>query len=258
MTIAGSDAAALPRHLQLLWGVEPEGRRGPRPSRTIDDIGKAAATIADTEGVAAVSMKRVAEALGFTTMSLYRYLDSKTDLLAVMSDCAAGAPTVRFGPRWGWRRRLESWAVGIAEVRRAHPWMADVPTGGPPLTPNLVAWMDLGLRSFDSTPLSEQQRFSALLMLDSFVSGHVRTTVQTGLSAPDGPAARDGSQQRPSYLDTLAMVLDPARFPALARGAPHALGDDEDEDFFATELRFGVAVVLDGVAALIERSQGRR
>ena len=113
--------AALPRHLQLLWGLEPEGRRGPRPSRTIEDIGAAAAAIADIDGIAAVSMKRVAQALGLTTMSLYRYLDSKADLLAVMSDVAAGAPTVRFGPRWGWRRRLQSWAVGIADVRRAHP-----------------------------------------------------------------------------------------------------------------------------------------
>ncbi len=250
--------AALPRHLQLLWGLEPEGRRGPRPSRTIEDIGAAAAAIADIDGIAAVSMKRVAQALGLTTMSLYRYLDSKADLLAVMSDVAAGAPTVRFGPRWGWRRRLQSWAVGIADVRRAHPWMADVQTGGPPITPNLVSWMELGIRSFESTPLSYQERFSALLMVDSFVSGHVRTTVQTGLSAPDEPAPRGASEapkQGPSYLDLLALVLDPARFPALTRGAPEALGDDEDEDFFATELHFGLAIVLDGVAALIERSQ---
>ena len=67
------------------------------------------------------------------------------------------------------------------------------------------------------------------------------------------PLKRRSKALRTSTL--LALVLDPARFPALTRGAPEALGDDEDEDFFATELHFGLAIVLDGVAALIERSQ---
>ncbi len=262
MAIPNPDgAAALPRHLQLLWGLEPAGRRGPRPSRTIQEIGDAAVAIADAEGVGAVSMKRVAESLGLTTMSLYRYVDSKHDLYAVMSDCAAGAPPVRYGPRSAWRRRLQTWGVAIAEVRLAHPWMADVQTGGPPLTPNLVSWMELGVRAFDSTALSYQERFSALLAVDSFVSGHVRTTVQTGLldggeTPPSGSPAGQASVGL-SYLDTLALILDPARFPALTEGAPEALGDGDGEEFFTSELQFGLGILLDGIGALLAKADRR-
>ena len=62
----------LPRYLQLLWGRESAGRRGPKPGRTIQEIGAAAVAIADAQGLGAVSMKSVATALGLTTMSLYR------------------------------------------------------------------------------------------------------------------------------------------------------------------------------------------
>ena len=85
----------LPRYLQLLWAREPSGRRGPKPGHTIEQIGAAAAAIADGHGLAAVSMKRVAEAIGLTTMSLYRYVDSKAELDAVMLDTAYGDPDMR-------------------------------------------------------------------------------------------------------------------------------------------------------------------
>ena len=71
----------LPRVLQLLWGLDAPGRRGPKPALSLHQIGAAAVRIADAEGLGAVSMSRVAGELGYTTMSLYRYVESKDDLL---------------------------------------------------------------------------------------------------------------------------------------------------------------------------------
>ena len=69
-----------------------------QPGRSIEEIGAAANAIADRQGLGAVSMKCVAEAVGFTTMSLYRYVDSKEELQAVMLDVAYGPPALDWRP----------------------------------------------------------------------------------------------------------------------------------------------------------------
>ncbi len=85
-------AEELPRVLQQLWGMEGPARPGPKPTFHISDIGAAAIKLADEAGLGAVSMSKVAAALGFTTMSLYRYVDSKDDLYVVMLEEAFGRP----------------------------------------------------------------------------------------------------------------------------------------------------------------------
>ena len=239
---------ALPRYLQLLWGREPEGRRGPKPGRTIEEIGAAAIAIADRQGLGAVSMKCVAEAIGFTTMSLYRYVDSKEELHAVMLDVAYGPPDLDYGRR-GWRSRISLWAKQIADRRMAHPWTVELAPAAPPLTPNALAWMEAGLEAFAGTPLSSQQRLSAMLAIDVWSQNHVRQSNQMGLVGhpePDSPQA--------NYLAIISQLIDPQHFPNLAAAAPEAL-DDEDEDFYAEEFERGLTLFLDGIEAMIARSR---
>src|SRR6478752_1512579 len=130
----------LPRYLQLLWGREPAGRRGPKPGRSITEIGEAAVAIADAEGLDAISMKSVAAAVGFTTMSLYRYVDSKDELSAVMVDVAYGPADLRYNAEEGWRERITRWTREISSRRLAHPWTTEVRLASPPLTPNMLGW----------------------------------------------------------------------------------------------------------------------
>src|SRR5512146_2779661 len=100
----------LPPGLDLLWGRRERGRRGPRPGLSADAIVGAAVRLADAEGLEAVSMAKVAAELGFTTMSLYRYVASKEELLQLMWNAsAAGAEELVIeGPDW--RTRLRGWA----------------------------------------------------------------------------------------------------------------------------------------------------
>lgn len=238
-----------------MWGVEPAGRRGPKPGRTIEEIGEAAVGISDREGLSAVSMKAVAEELGLTTMSLYRYVDSKDELMAVMLDVAYGPADPGLTARGGWRGRLERWARAIAAARLAHPWMVQVPLSNPPATPNVTLWTETGLRAFTGTNLSGQQQLSSLLLVDGFVQQHVRLSLQLGLLP--APGARDSPAAREDFPANIMRLADPAQIPLLTRAGREALVDDGD-DFFATELDFGLRTILDGIAQLITRVEGQR
>lgn len=247
---AGDPAAStpLPRYLQLLWGCEATGRRGPKPGRSIQEIGAAAVALADEEGLGAVSMKAVAASLGLTTMSLYRYLDSKDELYAVMLDVAYGPPDLALTAHGGWRGRLERWARAIAAGRLAHPWTVQVPLAAPPATPNLTAWTECGLQSFVGTGLSGQQQLSSLLLVDGLVHQHVRLSLQLGFLSSGGEPVRDPGD---GYPENVIQLADPTQIPLLLEAGREALGDDQD-DFFESELTFGLHTVLDGIERLVD------
>ena len=74
----------LPRGVALSWGLDKKPKRGPKRELSLKQIVDTAIVIADKDGLSAVSMNRVAASFGFTTMSLYRYVPSKDDLVLLM------------------------------------------------------------------------------------------------------------------------------------------------------------------------------
>src|SRR5688572_30415165 len=102
--------SGLPPALAAVWGLRERPRRGPKPGLTLDAIVDAAVALADADGLGAVSMSRVAEKLGFTTMSLYRHVSSKDELLMLMMEAAIGAPTPSADPAPNWRAAMETFA----------------------------------------------------------------------------------------------------------------------------------------------------
>ena len=95
------ESTALPAGVRLLWGLDKPRGGDPSLRFSLDEVVAAAIEVADTEGLAAVSMARVAQQLGSSTMALYRYVASKDDLLLLMSDAAIGPPPVLRGRRSG-------------------------------------------------------------------------------------------------------------------------------------------------------------
>ncbi|HEY1176756.1 MAG TPA: TetR/AcrR family transcriptional regulator, partial [Phytomonospora sp.] len=71
-----------------MWGVRERSSRGPKQGLTIEAIVRTAIALADAEGLAALSMRKVAERLGVGTMSLYTYVPGKPELLDLMLDAA--------------------------------------------------------------------------------------------------------------------------------------------------------------------------
>src|SRR5690349_12515463 len=128
----------------FFWAPRPRPTRGPKPALTLDQIADAAIAIADAEGLAAVSMQRVAADLGYTKMSLYRYLPGKTELVAAMLERALGRPPELGKP---WRDALTDWATALLAEYEGHAWALEASTGRRPIGPHEIAWMESALRT---------------------------------------------------------------------------------------------------------------
>ncbi|MFC8042590.1 TetR/AcrR family transcriptional regulator [Nocardia sp. NPDC057353] len=138
--------------LERLWGVERRPTRGPKPALTPERIAAEAIALADADGLATLSMQRLAERLGFTKMSLYRYVPGKAELVALMLDTALGEPPEL--PAGDWRAGLSRWCATLYERFRAHPWALEVAVGSRPVGPNEMAWMEAALTALADTGLA--------------------------------------------------------------------------------------------------------
>ncbi|GAB3946917.1 TetR/AcrR family transcriptional regulator [Kribbella albertanoniae] len=234
----------LPRVLEQLWGLEGPARPGPKPTFQLSDIAAAAIELADAGGLPAVSMSKVASALGFTTMSLYRYVDSKDDLYTVMLEYAFGEAPVLYGEDW--RSRMESWAAAFRDGLRAHPWILQVPITEPPLSPSQLTWMESALQAFHDTPLTAGEKLSAMLLVNIYVRGAVQLTIHQFTATPEEAAVADRR-----YAERLQFLATEERFPAIAAGLqrPAELEINFETDGFAD----GLETILDGIQAGIDK-----
>lgn len=242
----------LPAEVALMWGLRDTTRRGPKATLTLADITRAAIELADAEDLAAVSMARVAERLGNSTMALYRHVKSKDELLVLMSDAALERPSP-LPEGVDWRTGLIFWADGVMAAVRGHRWYAKLPISGPPAGPNNLAWFDSALGALKDTGLSEEGKVGVVMGLMTYVQGQMRLSLDLAAGAADNPEAFS------RYGATLAQVVDPRELPALAKvieagvfAEPIVFEETDDEDF-----DFGLQLYLDGVAGFIERFQDK-
>ena len=144
--VSGSGGGGDPeRTLRLLWRDTAEPARGPQPGLSVDRVVAAAVAVADAEGLAAVSMRRVAQRLEVGTMTLYTYVPGKAELVALMQD-AVYAEVVAPVQGADWRARLWRVAWNNWELYHRHPWLLEAVTGRPLLGPNETAKYDAELR----------------------------------------------------------------------------------------------------------------
>src|ERR1700712_3901587 len=129
----------------MLWHGDDTSRRGPKRGADLPTIAAAGVRSADAEGLAAVSMRRLAAEVGFTTMALYRYVQSKVEVLALIMDHAYGEPPEMAAATGDWRAALAAWATANRDAIVAHPWVLEIRITEPPLTPAHIGWMEAGL-----------------------------------------------------------------------------------------------------------------
>ncbi len=252
MTDPAAPRDGLPPGVALAWGLQATARRGPKPTLSLDQIVNAAIELADAGGLAALSMSKLADALGFTTMSLYRYVTSKDDLLALMIDVACGEPPAPLlDPAPSWREAIDRWARAILLVYRQHLWALHVPISGPPIMPHQLAWLDALLRGMADTGLSAQDQLSTALLVDGYVRSWA--LLSDGLlQAATRPSDADAP---PSAL--LGALITADRYPALAPMI--AAGEfDDDEDDLEDIFDFALARIIDGVDSLVQHQPAAR
>jgi AcrR family transcriptional regulator len=239
----------IPAVLAAAWGLRNRPGKGPRPGLTLDRIVAAGVHVAATEGLGAVSMSRVAAELGAATMSLYRYVTAKNELLDLMVDAAFGPPPA-LPPGEGWREGLLRFARTHLALLRRHPWIIRVPIGSPPLTPNQVAWMDHGLATLAGTVLEEHEKLSTIMTVSGITRNWALLTADITAAAQASGTTADEALL--TYGQLLGKLADPQRFPAIGRLLATGILDipDETPD---TDFEFGLARVMDGIATLIDR-----
>jgi AcrR family transcriptional regulator len=247
------------RSTELLWGSRTRG------GLSLDRIVRTAVELADAEGLGAVSMRRLADRLGFTTMALYRHVPGKAVLVALMYDAALAGwgavpgpdpetstdtgpgsdanPGSVTSPDPGadWRADLAAWARGGLDVHRRHPWLADAEDPRRVPGPNAVAAFERALEITARTGLPPAEVVAAASLVSGVVAGAAqRSAAETRAERGSGVGFEEWWGRR----DSLYAHLD--RYPTLSRLYREGAYDAPPDSF-----DYGLERTLDGIEARI-------
>jgi AcrR family transcriptional regulator len=243
----GGDPA---RSLALLWRTRERGARSGRLDLSIDRIVRVAIEIADADGMAALSMRRVAERLGVGTMSLYTYVPGKAELIDLMLDTVYGETAKPADVPGGWRGRLEQIARENWELYRRHRWMLQVGTSRPPLGPNVMIKYEYELRAVADLNLTSIEMDTVVSLVTGHAEGAARRAVEASRTVQH--SGMTDEQWWRAVAPILSTVMDPGRYPTAAVvgeavGTAHGTAHDAAHNF-----EFGLQRILDGIEAYVE------
>ena len=237
------------RSLAILWRTREPTSRSSGPGLSVDRIVRAAIAIADAEGLDALTMRRVAEALGVGTMSVYTYVPGKAELLDLMMDAAYAAMPRPDRSGWRWRDRVAAIAEDNRSLFEQHPWAAEVSTARPPLGPGLMGKYEHELTAFEDMALDDVTRDDCLTHLLAFVQGWARSAADT--RAAQTESAMSDRQWWQANAPLLEKVFDAEQYPTAVR-VGSAAGDAHGTAYDAEHAyEFGLARVLDSFEALV-------
>ena len=237
----GSDATSV-------WLRPGQAQRDSPPAFSREEITRVAVELADRDGLAAVSMRRIAARIGSAPTSLYWYFSNKSQLYELMVDAVVGEIELPERPSGNWRADLSSISWATRAMGRRHPWLAQLgihPVPGP-LTRRYGA---AAFRSLEYLGLGQATEVNILAAINNYVSGFVER--ETGWWAPMPRTTAGDAQRDTSASDrTTQTAGDPSASPQhlAARASMHS-----DESF-----AFGLDCLLDGIAAHIARAASER
>lgn len=244
-TSAGDPA----RTLALLWGRTEVPRRGPGRGLQVTGVIVAATRVADAEGLAALSMRRLAAELEVSAMTLYTYVPGRAELLDLVLDAAYRELPLADTTGRPWRERITAVADENRGLYLAHPWAAALSTLRPPLGPGLMAKYEHELAAFDGLGLDDLERDDALSFLLGFVQSTARAATDARAAAT--ASAMSDDQWWAAHAPLLAEVLDERVYPLASRvgsavGQARGTASDPEQAY-----RFGLQRVLAGLAGLV-------
>jgi AcrR family transcriptional regulator len=149
--------------------------------------------IADQEGIEALTMHRVASALGIATMSVYNYVATKDQLAQLMIDQLAGEYRYPAATSPGRRSAIADLARQAREIARRHPWLPRLMHHRLPPGPNGLRYLDYFLGLLAGTELDTGQKMEIIALISGFATmyGAMQAAlVQAGTSANEHAAAQ--------------------------------------------------------------------
>jgi AcrR family transcriptional regulator len=234
-------------------------RRAADPDQelTRERIVRAAIELADAEGLDALSMRAVAARLGVATMSPYRHVNGKDELVTLMADAAFGESSHPAEAPEGWRARLELSARTLWALYRRHPWLAQMSTLTRPLTlPNLLEHSERMLAALEGSGLAPKRRFDLVVLLYAYVHGiAVNLEREAHAAAATGLTDEQWMERQEPLIDALAASGRYPAFTGIMAAFDAAGGYDLDLDGL---FELGLAGLLDGFAVLVERARMTR
>ena len=230
--------------------------RAARPALGRERLVRAAIALADADGRAALSMRRLAAEVGVGPMALYRHVPDKDELLRLMADAAFGEEALPEPGPAGWRARLELGARVQWRAYRRHPWLAPILLNSlvrPPVVASALRHVDWSLRALADSGLDHETMLQVVVTLNGYVGGLAATNAFEVESEQD--TGITGAQRLEANIAMLHEHLNSGQFPMLEKVLLTAADPDLDEIF-----EFGLRRQLDGIAALIvgPRTANRR
>ncbi|MFE3717036.1 TetR/AcrR family transcriptional regulator [Streptomyces cyaneofuscatus] len=220
-----------------VWSRPERGARGPAPERSRYEITAAALALADAEGLAAVSMRAVAQRLGTGPASLYRYVGSRDELLDLMADAVAGELDLSAAPSGDWLGDLVGLALQSKVAHTRHPWLPELnDRRGEVLGPHAIDYLDHALAVLAPAPGTSRQKLEAIGLLGGLATLFARREAMA--AASEGSGAGDP----PAQAAHLAAVAAEGRHPHLlaaltTAGPPPPAGPAERDALFERLLR---------------------
>lgn len=234
----------LSRTMALLWGTATRSSRGPKAGLDATRIVREAIAIADKEGLAALSMRRVAEAVGVAPMTLYTYVENKSELIDLMIDAASAGFEA---DEDGWRPAMERLARDVYQGFQLHPWMLQTPMSRGLMGPNQTAAMEASLRPLDQAGLDGREAMAVFSLVVGYAVGAARTAVDT--AQLEDASGTSTEQWWEDIGPALSEHITADRFPTLTKLWTEDTFTDTELDYF----EFGLQRLLDGVQAYLDR-----
>lgn len=239
--------SAIPRSGTIVAGLG--SAKDPEHELTRDRVVAAAIEIADEEGLPALSIRGLAAKLDVSAMSLYRHVENKDALIALMTEAALGEETLPATASGDWRAQLRLAARLEWKIMRRHPWLARVVNiSRPTPAPNAIAYADFVMRALDHSALDATGKLEVHVVIHGFIQGlagnveaEAQAIAETGISEEEHMEAQEARFQ------ALAAT---GRFPYFAKmmsGIPHEFELDYERVF-----ERGLTALLDGIAPRIE------
>lgn len=234
----------------VIWARLSGQGRG--PARTLDHaaITDAAIALADQHGLDAVSMRKVAGRMDHSTMSLYRHIGSKDDLVELMYDAVLGELALPPAPSGDWRTDVTGLVCDLRRLHHRHPWIGRL-GHRPALGPNSIRVLEYLLACVDGLGLEIDGMLDVVSTALAFTRGFVQS--ELGEAEAQQHSGMDEQAYRRHVGPFVGQLLREGKHPYLRRLIVDAEDFPEPDAVFERRL----AMVLDGLAATVHPIPGR-
>src|SRR5436190_1913413 len=206
----------------------------PRLPLNRDRILQSALMLADENGIESLSMRKLAQVLGFEAMSLYNHVENKDDVLDGILDLVLGE-TERPDPDGHWAAAIRASALSVHDALRRHPWACGLLMAPGHIRPARLRYMDALLGRLRGAGFSAETTYHAYHVLDGHIIGFTQSE-----SSHDY-----GAVQRADIVAVLQRMIPVDEYPHLHEHGRQHFSEGPHREVSAFEV--ALDLIIDGL-----------